>query len=126
MAKRSDRAKSQKKSDPRPEPPVVDLDAEKPEGEKPVALPQIKLFTYDGKDYYMAQPAANLMLKMLWKARTDGMIGAIADMLIELIGEDTYQVLMNIEDLEPKELSALMDRVMHFATDRMEAVLGNF
>jgi len=115
--------------DVRPAPPVVDLDAkpELAEGEEPKPKPkqQIELFKLDGKAYYMAEPGANLMLKVMKTARTEGMIGAVGELLEELIGPETYKVLMDLDDLTNEELTALMDRVMHFSMGRMEAVLGN-
>jgi hypothetical protein len=126
MAKRKNRSGGQNQGPPREAPPIVNLDAEQVEDPDKPELPQIELFEYEGKKYFMAQPAANVMLKMLWTARTSGMVAAVGELLIELIGEDTYKVLMGIDDLEPEEMSALMNRVMFFATDRMEAVLGNF
>jgi len=75
--------------DVRPAPPVVDLDAkpELAEGEEPKPKPkqQIELFKLDGKAYYMAEPGANLMLKVMKTARTEGMIGAVGELLEELI-----------------------------------------
>lgn len=106
-------------------PPAVDLDKEQPEGEESQPQVQIELFTYNEKTYYMAEPGANMMLKVLREARTNGMIGAVGTMLEEMIGSETYDVLMGIEDLSNEELNQIINRVVHFATGRMENALGN-
>lgn len=106
-------------------PPAVDLDKEQPEGEVDQPQVQIELFTYNEKTYYMAEPGANMMLKVLREARTNGMIGAVGTLLEEMIGTDTYDVLMGIEDLSNEELNQIISRVTHFAMGRMESALGN-
>lgn len=123
MAKRKNRGGAQ--VDVRPAPPVVNLDAEKPKEEgEPKTERKLELFEFEKKKYYMAQPGANLMLKVLKEARTGGMIVAVGTLLYELIGEEAYEVLMGIDDLDDEELNAIIERVMHFSMGKLDAVLG--
>jgi hypothetical protein len=110
----------------KPAPPVVNLDAENPKTEgAPKTEKKLELFEFEGKKYYMGQPGANLMLKVLKEARSGGMIVAVGTLLYELIGEDAYDTLMGIDDLEDEELNAIVERVMHFSMGKLDAVLGN-
>ena len=125
MANKKNTRRSPKPEPLREAPPVIDLDAVPEQTEDGEESPRIELFKYRGKTYYMAEPGANMMLRVLKSARDTGMLAAVGEMLEELIGEDTYKVLMDIDDLTNKELNGVIDRVMHFSMDRMEAVLGN-
>jgi len=109
----------------KPAPPVVNLDAEKPKEEGAAKTEKkLELFEYEGKKYYMGQPGANLMLKVLKEARSGGMIVAVGTLLYELIGEEAFDTLMDIDDLEDEELNAIIERVMHFSMGKLDAVLG--
>jgi hypothetical protein len=123
MTKRRNRGGPQ--VDVKPAPPVVNLDAEKPEKEGAAKTEKkLELFEFEGKKYFMGQPGANMMLKVLKEARTGGMIVAVGTLLYELIGEEAYDVLMGIDDLEDNELNAIIERVMHFSMGKLDAVLG--
>lgn len=106
-------------------PPAVNLDLVKESDGEPAPIRQIELFTYNEKTYYMAEPGANMMLKVLREARESGMIGAVGTMLQEMIGDEAYTVLMGIDDLSNEELTGIINRVVHYATGRMEGMLGN-
>jgi hypothetical protein len=106
-------------------PPVVDLDLEVEPTEEETQRPKVELFKYKGEQYYMAEPDGALMLRVLRKANTVGMLPAVGEMLEELIGTENYDVLINIPGITDKEVSAVVDRVMHFSLDKLDVVLGN-
>lgn len=108
-------------------PPPVDLDAKAnvEEDAEPVEARKIELFTLHGEKYFMVEPGANLMLQIMRTARTKGEIAAIGELLEDLIGVKAYDALMGINDLTGDELNAVMERVMHFSMNRLEAMTGN-
>jgi hypothetical protein len=118
--------KTKRPPEARPAPPAVNLDMEEENAPQQPDEEKVLLFTLNGTEYFMKPPHANLMLKVLWRARTDGMLVAVSEMLIQLMGEEAYRALMEYEDLTDTELRKVTDRVMHYSTGRMDSILGNF
>jgi hypothetical protein len=124
MAKGTQHKRRGQQQDVRKAPPVVDLDTKHEDGVELPAPVQIELFKFEGITYYMEEPAANLLLKVMKAARERGEMGAVGFLLEELIGEKAFEVLMGIDDLKPEELDGVIERVMHFSMGKLEA-LGN-
>lgn len=86
-----------------------------------------ELFSIDGTSYYIInKPRPNVALKAFWNLKTKGEEIAQMELLIDMIGEDAYQALMNYDGLTVEDL----ERITKIANDTAmgtleEAKAGN-
>lgn len=105
-------------------PPVIDLDEEIDEDSDEVE--GIELFKWQGRMFYMVKPKASASLRMLRILKEEGREMAMATMLMELLGEETYRALEEAGDhMSDKQMERLLERIVYFSTGNVEVVLGN-
>jgi hypothetical protein len=91
----------------------------------PKVVEMMDLFELDGKTYQIpARPRVNLALKFLYKARTEGMEMAAAMLLVDLIGEEGFQALMDCDELEPDQLATIINAAQKVTMGGLEKALG--
>ena len=96
------------------------------EKEDPQALDPAKtrvvLFTMNGKRYTVpAKPRPVYTLRFLDRVRKQGVEVALAHLLPELLGEDTWSELLEEDDLEPEHLSAILEAVKRLLMGEVDA-----
>lgn len=121
--KRRDQIAKQKRGPQGAPPPVPDLDYIEDRADQPEP-PKIELFKYKGESYYMVEPDATMMLRLIKAAGERGEMGAVYVMLSGLMGEETYNLLMGIPNFTKQELKSVIDRVMHYSMDVMDEIMG--
>jgi hypothetical protein len=85
----------------------------------------LDLFSIDGVTYQIpAEPSAGMALKVLDVARRDGMEAAMSQCLEELLGEESYQALLNCKSLKIEQLEAIMEGVQLLVLGKLEGALG--
>lgn len=70
------------------------------------------LFTVSGRDYRVdAEPDASILLRFMWTVKTDE-LGAIRDLLVEMLGEDAYQDLMNTKGISKPAFRSIVNATL--------------
>lgn len=86
----------------------------------------IDLFTLDGKTYSIpAKAKANLGLRYLKSVRESGPDLAAGELLEAMIGTEAYDALMNYDDLEPDDLTQVMEAVQKVVLGGVETPSKN-
>lgn len=87
---------------------------------------EIPLFKLDGKTYTIpSKPKASVALRYLHELRTKGEDYAAGHMLEAMLGAEAYQALMNYDDLELEQFSAVMAACQKVLLGAIEKTQGN-
>lgn len=101
------------------------VDALYPENDTKTVDPErttLTLFTLNGKRYSVpAKPKAVYTLRLLDRIRKHGMEVALAQTLPELIGEETWDELLQEEDLEAEHLNAILEALKKLLMGEVDA-----
>ena len=101
----------------------IDLDAQA-KSDQPVEM--VDLFHLNGKTYQVqGKPRVNLALKFMWQRKTVGELEAASNLLVEMLGEEAFQTLMEYEDLTPEILEQVCSAASKVAMGELETATGN-
>jgi hypothetical protein len=100
------RKRTSVKDIPMPEIEVLELNSEDMEEDEPDL---VEIFRLDGKPYYVDRNrGAGVAMRMLKTFRVEGEEAAIADMLLELLGEQAFDDLSNYPRIRPRHLAQVL------------------
>lgn len=86
----------------------------------------IDLFSIDDMTYQIpAKPRVNIALKYLWHTRQYGEDRAAAELLESLLGEKGFAALVQYDDLEPDQFTAILAAAQKVTLGVMEDIRGN-
>jgi len=90
-----------------PEVEVLDLDAEGTDEDDEPDL--VEIFRLDGKSHYIDRNiGVGVSLRLLKTLRAEGENAAVGAMLIELLGEESYDALANHRGVKPRHLAQVL------------------
>jgi hypothetical protein len=88
-------------------------------------IEQVPLFSIDGQVFSIpAEVDASMALRVLDAARRSGMEAAMSGALEELLGEESYQALLNCKGLTKENLEQIMALVQEISLGGLEAAKG--